>query len=69
MKALAIIAALSFVAISTGCRVVENTNRYSFKAGNDVNFAGDNVQEGTQAADKEVGDISPSTNATVKPGL
>lgn len=59
------IAAIALAAAS--CRVVENTNRYSFTAGNDVNFQGDNVQEGTQAADKEVGDISPNTSATVTP--
>lgn len=60
--------ALALIALLTsGCRVVENTNRYSFTAGKDVNFNGDNVQEGTQAADKEVGDISPSTSATVTP--
>ena len=67
MKTIAII--ILAVALGTGCRVVENTNRYSFKAGNDVNFTGDNVQEGTQAADKEVGDISPNVDTTVKPGL
>lgn len=67
MKVLAVIALA--VALGTGCRVVENTNRYSFKAGNDVNFTGDNVQEGTQAADKELGDIAPKVDTTVKPGL
>ena len=67
MKVLAIIALA--LALGAGCRVVENTNRYSFKAGNDVNFTGDNVQEGTQAADKEVGDIAPEVSTDVKPGL
>ena len=64
-----LISILVVLAFTSGCRIVENTNRYSFKAGNDVNFAGDNVQEGTQAADKEVGDISPNVETAVKPGL
>ena len=64
-----LISILVVLVFTSGCRIVENTNRYSFKAGNDVNFAGDNVQEGTQAADKEVGDISPNVETAVKPGL
>ena len=59
-------------ACGTGCRVVESSNKVTnnFTAGRDVlvkDSGQDTVQEGTQAADKEVGDISPSTNATVTP--
>lgn len=66
---IAIIIAGILLALTTGCRIVENTQRVSLTAGNDIIYKSEAVQEGTQAADKEVGDISPSTTATVKPGL
>ena len=65
--------ALALVALlGTGCRAVKSASTVtnSFTAGRDVVLKGSGTnghQEGTQAADKEIGDISPSTNATVTP--
>jgi uncharacterized protein YcfL len=52
---------------AVGCRSVSNNNKITLTAGKNINYTGESLQEGTQAADKEVGDISPSTSATVTP--
>ena len=69
MKHLAIFAVL---ALLVGCRSVKTSNAVTnnFTAGKNIvltESGTDSVLEGTQAADKEVGDISPSTSATVTP--
>jgi hypothetical protein len=62
----------AIVASLTGCRAVTSKSSVAntFTAGNDIilkQSGTEGLQEGTQAADKEVGDISPSTSATVTP--
>ena len=64
-KQLFTLALVAFFAV--GCRSVENNNKITLTAGKNINYTGESLQEGTQAADKEVGDISPSTSATVTP--
>jgi uncharacterized protein YcfL len=64
-KQLITIALVALFAV--GCRSVENNNKITLTAGKNINYTGESLQEGTQAADKEVGDISPSTSATVTP--
>ena len=66
MKTAAILAGIA-LALTTGCRAVSNKSAVTLTAGNDIHYHSEAIQEGTQAADKEVGDISPNT--TVKPGL
>ena len=66
MKYLAIFIAL--VAL-TGCRAVTSKSSVSntFTAGNNIvmtDSGTEGLQEGTQAADKEIGDISPNTSVT-----
>ena len=66
MKYIAIIA---IVASLTGCRAVTSKSSVSnnFTAGNNIilkQSGTEGLQEGTQAADKEVGDISPNTSVT-----
>ena len=70
IKLFSIVAIVALCA--TGCRAVKSSSAVtnSFTAGRDVVLKGSGTnghQEGTQAADKEIGDISPSTSATVTP--
>lgn len=68
MKYLTIIAILVTM---TGCRAVTSKSAVTntFNAGNDIiltESGTEGLQEGTQAADKEVGDISPNTSVSPK---
>ena len=65
------VAIFAIVACLFGCRAVTSKSSVSntFTAGKNIilkqsGTAG--LQEGTQAADKEVGDISPNTSVTPK---
>ena len=56
----------------TGCRAVTSKSSVSntFTAGNDIIMTDpgtEGLQEGTQAADKEIGDISPNVETAVTP--
>ncbi len=53
-------------AVISGCRIVANTNEYH--AGTSIEFKGTNAQEGTQAADKKVGDITPTVDTVLPIG-
>ena len=66
MKYLAIFALLASL---VGCRAVTSKSSVSntFTAGKNIilkQSGTEGLQEGTQAADKEVGDISPNTSVT-----
>jgi hypothetical protein len=64
--------ALALIGLSmVGCRAVTSKSSVSntFTAGRDViltKSGTEGLQEGTQAADKEVGDISPNTSVAPK---
>lgn len=68
MKSAAILAIIA-IALTTGCRAVSNKSTVNLTAGKDIHYHSEAIQEGTQAADKEVGDIAPEVTTDVKPGL
>jgi hypothetical protein len=65
----AILCGFLFLAVGSSCRIVKNetVNNNRFSAGEYITLKGsgqDTKADGTQAADKELGDISPATKIT-----
>ena len=65
MKTLVLIGLVALTVV--GCRAVSNTQEVNLTAGNDIHYHSETAQDGTQAADKEVGDISPNTSISPAP--